>query len=218
MNDTRKSPDNKPRLTRTTLFASLTLVLIAAGAGWLLGNRQANLPSDDPAGQAGLSDPQQASSHTSARNPPPMGIGNGSNNAESPSAPVTEDHGARLLGFPSMSIDALRALQLRNQQQLESSFARDPIDPTAAAVELGMLKTMVDPALTGDHIAPGNPEVKCHQNSCRISADFNSSDDASSWAVNYLTMLGGKLGRSQPTMTVKPDGSVRMDLYGTRQR
>lgn len=193
---------------------ALAAVALAAG-GWIAGHRAANngataagqvqgnalegaatAPGADATGMADIS-------RTGTRSP---------RTVIDPSAP-----NAALLGAPQMSLTQLAEKQAQTRRELESRFVKDPADPAAASLELSMLKSMADPALIGDGIAPGDPQVKCHRNSCRISADFNSTDDAGSWAVNYLTLRGGTLSTSQPTMTGNPDGSVHLQLYATRK-
>lgn len=204
-----------PRITPPLAVALLALVVLAGALGWFLGHRSAattaalaSLPADAKQPVAGTA-PQEL--HDSAISPVAM----------SPASPrdarTNGQTSLPMLGLDAASIARLKQQQAQRQRALEANFARDPRDPNAGQVELAMLKSMVDPVLTSDGIAPGNPEVECHRGNCRISADFNSADDASSWAVNYLTMLGVQLGASQPVFKSNPDGSVRMQLYGTRR-
>jgi hypothetical protein len=208
------TPTATGRKTTPLVLAMLTLAAICGGLGWQMGRRAASGIAGDPApamapaaatagNDAELADGAHAAA-TSVRMTPTVAIGNG------------QPRGAlALLAAPNL--EKLKQDQAQKKRQLESNFDRDPQDPNADQVELAMLKTMVDPMLINDGIAPGNPEVECHRGSCRISADFSNADDASGWAVNYLTMLGGKLGTSQPVFNQKPDGTVRMQLYGVRR-
>jgi hypothetical protein len=201
------------RITPMGVVALLELLAIVGGLGWYFGHRSsaatASMPIDAPAAEAtslpGAGGDLRTLSPTARAAMPPR----------LPATGVRS--GKATLGLPTMPLEELKKEQAQKQRQLESSFTGDPPDPNAAQVELGMLKAMVDPALISDGMAPGNPEVKCHRDSCRVSGDFDSTDDASSWAVNYVTMLGGKLSTSQPVFIQKPDGSVRMQLYGARR-
>ncbi len=210
MNDANHQSTATARITPTHI-AFIVVVIIAASMGWWLGHRSS--------GSAGQEETiQQLTSRMDAleTTSPDRGLVHGSmmSGAVPRAAGAGLPSPAQLLGV--QSLEALKAQQLQKQHQLESSFAHDPADSGAASVELGMLKSMTDPTLMADGIAPGDPEVKCHRNSCRISAVFNSSDDAGSWAVNYLTLLAGKMTSGQPVMTAQPDGTVRMQLYGSR--
>ena len=209
MNDNNHPSAATARITPTHI-AFILVVIIAATMGWWLGHRSS-------AGQEATI--QQLTSRMDALETSTPD--RGSIQSSMMSGPLPRAAGAGLQGplahlLGGKSLEALKANQMQKQHQLESSFAHDPADISAASVELGMLKTMTDPALMADGIAPGNPEVKCHRNSCRISAIFNNSSDASSWAVNYLTLLAGKMTSGQPVMTAQPDRTVRMQLYGGR--
>lgn len=200
------------RRFRAMAFASIAAVAIAAG-GWIAGQRAAN--SEASPGQLHAGAPEgNASAGLDA-----TGMADASNTGTRGPTKVLDPStpSAALLGAPSMSLAQLAAKQVQARRELEGRFVNDPADPAAASLELSMLKSMADPALIGDGIAPGDPQVKCHRNSCRISADFNSSDDASSWAVNYVTLRGGTLSTSQPTMTANADGSVHLQLYAVRK-
>lgn len=210
------NPARARRITPFSVIALLALVAVAAGLGWFFG-RQASAP----AGSMGLgalpATAATATTTTGAGDMRTMASAAVLANARSAAA-ANGRPGAAMLGVSQLSLEELKRRQALKQRQLEGSFASDPKDPNAAQVELAMLKSMEDPTLISDGIAPGNPEVRCHRGSCRISADFDSADDASAWAVNYVTMLGGQLSTSQPVFLQQPDGSVRLQLYGMRTR
>ena len=212
MNDANH-PSTAPTRITPTHIAFIVVVIIAATMGWWFGHQ-----SSGSAGQEATI--QQHTSRMDALDNSTPDHGSMQGSMMSGALPRATGAGmqqgplAHMLGMKSL--EAIKADQLQKQHQLESSFAHDPADASAASVELGMLKTMTDPALMADGIAPGNPEVKCHRNSCRVSAVFNNSSDASGWAVNYLTLLAGKMTTGQPVFTAQPDGTVRMQLYGGR--
>lgn len=104
-------------------------------------------------------------------------------------------------------------------KQLEASFARQPPDPGAPRLEIDMLATINSPLLADANVAPKDPDIVCRRDTCRITAGFRSSAEASDWAVLYLTTIGADyVGGAKPVFTRKNDGSVQMHLYAERTK
>ena len=103
-------------------------------------------------------------------------------------------------------------------RQFESRFSQEPSDPAAAKVEDDMLVGMTDDQLAGAEIVPRDPDVKCRRDTCRITANFRSSSDASDWAVLYVTLMGSNyVTSSQPVFVKAADGSTQMRLFASRK-
>jgi hypothetical protein len=120
-------------------------------------------------------------------------------------------------GKPAFTPAQMKANREARVRAFESRFAQEPRDPAAATVEIDMLKAIDDKLLKSTGTVAANPDVECRRDSCRVTADFRNSDEATEWALHYVTLLGGNLVKNaQPVTVRKPDGSVQMRMYATR--
>lgn len=120
-------------------------------------------------------------------------------------------------GKPAFSPEQVKARKQTRLRAFETRFAQEPRDAAAAQVEIDMLKAMDDKLLASTGTVAGNPDVECRRDSCRVTANFRSSDQAMEWALHYVTLLGGNMVTNAQPMTVSnPDGSVQMRMYATR--
>jgi hypothetical protein len=100
---------------------------------------------------------------------------------------------------------------------MEAEFLRQRPDPASAQRELEMLGAMTAPMLTRTGVVPGDPEVECRREACRITASFRSEFDAIDWATLYVTTLGAKYASHvRQAVVTKPDGTVQAILYMTK--
>ncbi len=128
-----------------------------------------------------------------------------------PSAQRADGDAAGLTAEQAVARDRQR------QKALEADFSRQPPDPASAALEIDMLKELNSRMLQGADIPLKEPDIACKRHTCRITATFRSSLDATDWATLYVTTLGADYVRqASPAFTTNSDGSIRMDLYATR--
>jgi hypothetical protein len=97
---------------------------------------------------------------------------------------------------------------------MEAEFLRQRPDPASGQRELEMLGAMTSPMLAKSGVIPGDPEVECRHEACRITASFRSESDATDWATLYLTTVGAAYAsQARQAVVTGPDGTVRASLY-----
>jgi hypothetical protein len=202
----------------TTAIVIAGIVALAAGLGiGLLMNRSGGDGADDAA-MARVLERLEALESGSADPGNPRAAGTASSAAAAHWNAMKKSSGlASSTDKPSLTPAQMQANREARVRALEARFAQEPQDPAAATAEIDMLKAMDDKLLATTGTVAGNPDVECRRDSCRVTADFRNSDEATEWALHYVTLLGGgTVKNAQPLVVRKPDGTVQMRMYAAR--
>ena len=114
-------------------------------------------------------------------------------------------------------VAAARDKQLR---ELEAQFARDVADPaTGPQTENVLVETISGETMAGTGLKPGNVDIACKKDSCRIVGSFDRMGDAQDWGLFYITAAGGNvLSQTQMVFVPKPDGKTEVRIYSSRAK
>jgi len=211
-----QDPASRPSIPAAWIVAGLACAAALVCITWLIAARDNR---EDNAGMQqlmsrldALEARSEAASHAS-RSSMPGGMASAMSAGGMPGP-----NGALGLGGQTPSPQEVEAQNQARLRQFESRFSQEPSDPAAAKVEDDMLVGMTDDQLAGAEIVPRDPDVKCRRDTCRITANFRSSSDASDWAVLYVTLMGSNyVTSSQPVFVKAADGSTQMRLFASRR-
>lgn len=107
----------------------------------------------------------------------------------------------------------------RNRELRERSaarFAKEPVDPTWAAAKESELVEIANREAFGQADArPTSLSMDCRTSMCRLQGEFGTQGQAEDWIMMYMASVGGAMPHSVVSRTQNPDGSARVEIYGS---
>jgi hypothetical protein len=212
-----QDPAPRPSIPAAWIVAGIACAAALVSITWLIAGRDNR--QDNPGMQQLMSRLDALEARSEASRLRPRGSMPDGMTSAMPGGGVPGPNGALAgLGGQMLSPQEAEAQNQARLRQFESRFSQEPSDPAAAKVEDDMLVGMTDDQLAGAEIVPRDPDVKCRRDTCRITANFRSSSDASDWAVLYVTLMGSNyVTSSQPVFVKAADGSTQMRLFASRK-
>lgn len=102
---------------------------------------------------------------------------------------------------------------------LESQHKAEPVDPAwSAQSEVSLMSAAIQPVALQSELKPRDITTDCRSRTCRVSARFSNSGDASEWGGRVITQMGGTLAQVKMTVIPQPDGSSEIRMYGSRKQ
>lgn len=132
---------------------------------------------------------------------------------------ATDGDGSSAMGR-TQSPEEVAAARDKQLRELEAQFARDVADPaTGPQTENVLVETISGETMAGTGLKPGNVDIACKKDSCRIVGSFDRMGDAQDWGLFYITAAGGNvLSQTQMVFVPKPDGKTEVRIYSSRAK
>lgn len=126
---------------------------------------------------------------------------------------------ARIAELSAKRQQSAEAMAKQNQAAREAAilaFRNERVDPAWAGTHESKLGGIAgSDAISATGIKPRDSDISCKSRTCRIQADFASRSEAEDWALLFMSSVGDSLPTSVVTTNQNPDGSARVEIYGT---
>jgi hypothetical protein len=107
---------------------------------------------------------------------------------------------------------------IQDMRAYAARFRSEATDPRwGPSTEADLTRAMLsDEVVANADVAPSAYRIQCKTTLCEMSFDFPDAGDGEGWMSTFATMTGGKLRHIWYTTLTQQDGSVRMQMYGTK--
>jgi len=126
---------------------------------------------------------------------------------------------ARIAALTAKRRQSAEAMVKQNQAARDAAilaFRNERVDAAwAGAHESRLSGIAASDAIAGTRIQPRDSDISCKARTCLIQANFASRSEAEDWALLFMSSVGDALPTSVVTTNQNPDGSGRVEIYGT---
>ncbi len=126
---------------------------------------------------------------------------------------------ARIAALTAKRRQSAEAMVKQNQAAREAAiqaFRNERVDAAWAGVHESKLSGIAgSDAIAGTRIQPRDSDISCKSRTCLVQANFASRSEAEDWTLLFMSSVGDALPTSVVTTNQNPDGSARVEIYGT---
>ena len=102
--------------------------------------------------------------------------------------------------------------------RLDAAFRGEPVNRSwASKTEDALVDAASSDDVAKSGVMPAAIDTQCRSSRCRIITRFAAGSDVESWTSAYILNTAGTLGRLETVESRRPDGSIDLEIYGSRQ-
>lgn len=107
---------------------------------------------------------------------------------------------------------------IQDMRLYATQFRSEATDPRwGPSTEADLTRAMLsDEVVANTDVVPSAYRIRCKTTLCEMSFDFPDAGVGEGWISTFATMTGGKLRHIRYATITQQDGSVRMQVYGTK--